>query len=311
MRSLENVFGRPGADRRTIERADDKWVDAQRESKAARFIAIHAGQCLVDNTPALRRLPQHALPDGWRHWQDVFLGHLDGAPLFALSVPPDAATHFESHGSFMELRPLAVALAPADAAVIAHARAMIHWHETHRFCGRCGRELHCASGGHLRRCVDENCEAGDIFPRIDPAVIVLVTYEDKCLLGRQRGWPEGRFSCLAGFAEPGETLEEAVRREVLEEAGVHVDDVAYHSSQPWPFPQSLMIGFRAHAPSPVITLHDDELDDARWFSRDDMRREVAAGTLKLSARLSIAWRLVHDWYAEENDPAELDAGTDR
>lgn len=306
MRSLENIFGRPGADRRTITRSDDGWIDAQRELATARFVVIDTRYCLVGNTPALVRLPKESLPEGWRQWQSVFLGCIDDAPLFALSPPADAVSHFEKFGRFEELRPLALQLAPADAALIAHARAVMHWHETHRYCGRCGGELHCAAGGHARRCLNDACMTGEIFPRIDPAVIMLVTHGDKCLLGRQRSWPEGRFSCLAGFAEAGETLEEAVRREVLEEAGVAVSDIAYHSSQPWPFPQSLMIGFRARALSPAIALHDDELEAARWFSRDDIRRDVAAGRLKLSARLSIAWRLLHDWYAEEADPADLD-----
>ncbi len=305
MRSLENVFGQPGADRRTVERDNDEWIRLQRESPAARFVVIDTRHCLVDDKPALARLPREALPEGWRQWQSVFLGHVDEAPLFALAAPADFETHFERHGRHEELRSLALSLSSTDAALIAHARAVMHWHETHRHCGRCGGELQSAAGGHARRCRNDGCDTNEIFPRIDPAVIVLVTHEDRCLLGRQRSWPPGRFSCLAGFAEAGETLEEAVRREVLEESGVHVGDVAYHSSQPWPFPQSLMIGFTARAVSPDITLHDDELEEARWFSRDDIRRGVAAGSLKLSARLSIAYRLLHDWYAQAGDPGDL------
>ncbi|HEX7047256.1 MAG TPA: NAD(+) diphosphatase [Gammaproteobacteria bacterium] len=306
MRSLENIFGQPGTDRRTIKRADDDWIEMLRESPATRFVIIDTQHCLVDDTPSLVRLPHAALPDGWRKWQTVFLGDADETPLFALAAASKFEAHFETHGRFAELRPLALLLSATDAALIAHARAVMHWHQTHRYCGSCGSELHCASAGHARRCLNDACNMREIFPRIDPAVIMLVTHEDRCLLGRQRGWPEGRYSCLAGFAEAGETLEEAVRREVLEESGVHVDDVVYHSSQPWPFPQSLMIGFRARALSPEIILHDDELEDARWFSRDDIRRQLAAGTLKPSARLSIAYRLLHDWYAEKNDPADLD-----
>lgn len=305
MRSLENVFGRPGADRHTITRSDDRWIEVQRESGSARFLVIDTRHCLVDASPALLRLPRELLPDGWREWQAVFLGRADGVPLFALAPPAQDLPAFAAYGQLAELRPVAMQLSPADAALVAHARAVMHWHETHRFCGCCGEALQCAAGGHARRCMNDACKAGEIFPRIDPAVIVLVTHGDRCLLGRQRGWPAGRFSCLAGFAEAGETLEEAVRREVLEESGVHVEDVAYHSSQPWPFPQSLMVGFTAVAVSPDITLHDDELEAARWFSRDDIRREIVAGTLKVSAQLSIAYRLLHDWYAEKGDPADL------
>lgn len=307
MRSRDNIFGRPGADRRTIERSDDAWIDAQRNSLDARFTIITAKHSLVDDTPALVQLAHEALPPGWLAWQSVFLGVLDDAPLFALAAPGEHTAHFERHGRFEELRAVALRLSPTDAALVAHARAVMHWHATHRYCGGCGQELECARGGHARRCTNGGCEMNEIFPRIDPAVIMLVTHDDRCLLGRQRGWPPGRYSCLAGFAEAGETLEEAVRREAFEEAGVAVDDVRYHSSQPWPFPQSLMIGFTARAVSPAITRHDHELEDARWLSRADIRRELAAGTLKLSAPLSIAYRLLRDWYAEGADPAELDA----
>lgn len=309
MRSPENIFGRPGADRRTIERSDDRWIDAQRDSLDARFVVITTKHSLVDDMPALVQLPHEALPPGWLAWQSVFLGFVptNNAPLFALDAPDEHRAHFERHGRFAELRPVAMQLPPTDAALIAHARAVMHWHETHRYCGGCGQELECARGGHARRCVNDACAMREIFPRIDPAVIMLVTHEDRCLLGRQHGWPPGRYSCLAGFAEAGETLEEAVRREVLEEAGVHVTDVRYHSSQPWPFPQSLMIGFMARATAPDIVLHDHELEDARWVSRADIHRELRAGTLRLSAPLSIAYRLLRDWYAEGADPAELDA----
>lgn len=311
MRSLDNIFGRPGADRRTIERADDAWIDTQRNSLDARFVIVTTKHSLVDDTPALVQLPHEALPPGWLAWQSVFLGFVpgtaSGTPLFALAAPDEYVAHFERHGRFAELRPLAMRLPSTDAALVAHARAVIHWHSTHRYCGGCGQALECARGGHARRCVNDSCHMMEIFPRIDPVVIMLVTHGDRCLLGRQHGWPPGRYSCLAGFAEAGETLEEAVRREVLEEAGVHVTDVRYHSSQPWPFPQSLMIGFMARAESPDITLHDHELEDARWYSRADIHRELAAGTLRVSAPLSIAYRLLRDWYAEHADPAELDA----
>lgn len=305
MRSHLNTFGQPGADRRTIERADDTWIDAQRESLDARFVIVDAQRNLVDATPALVRLPHEALPPGWPAWQSVFLGHVDDAPLFALSPPAEHIAHLERHGRFEELRPVATLLSGTDAALVAHARGVMHWHATHRYCGGCGHELDGARGGHARRCMNDACAMTEIFPRIDPAVIVLVTHEDRCLLGRQHSWPAGRYSCLAGFAEAGETLEETVRREVFEESGVRIGDVVYHSSQPWPFPQSLMIGFEARAQSPDITLHDDELEHARWFTRAEIRSGIADGTLKVSAKLSIAYRLLHDWYAEAADPADL------
>lgn len=306
MRSFENTFGRPAADRRTIERSSDDWIDEQRASSAARFIVNTGSRSLINDKPALVRLTREQLPAQWSHWQTIFLGVLDDAPLFALRAPTELEAHFVQFGNFSEIRPIALLLPQADAAITAHMLAVFHWHTLNRYCGACGQPMRSASGGHARRCEHADCSVVEIYPRIDPAVIVLVTHEDRCLLGRQHAWPAGRYSCLAGFAEAGETLEEVVRREVFEESGVRVDNIEYHSSQPWPFPQSLMLGFRARALSPEITLHDDELEDARWFSREEIRDGIRSGTLKASARLSIAWRLLRDWYAEGADAAELD-----
>lgn len=306
MRSLENTFGRPAADRHTIQRSSDAWILRQRDEATTRFVMSGDSGILVNDMPVLVRLAQRDLPEGWKEWQTVYLGELEQTPLFAIGVPPGSEQNFSEFGTFEQLRPLALGLPEPEAAVAAHFRAVFHWHSLNRFCGGCGTPLQASAAGHSRRCIEADCTIGEMFPRIDPAVIVLVTHEDKCLLGRQRTWPAGRFSCLAGFAEAGETLEEVVRREVFEEAGVPVTDIEYHSSQPWPFPQSLMLGFRARAISPEITLHDDELEDARWFSRQDIRNGLAGGTLQASARLSIAWRLLHDWYAEAGDPADLD-----
>lgn len=305
MRSLDNTFGRPRVDRRTIERSSDEWIKTQRNSEGARFVVSVGTGTLVDSAPALVKLAQQDLPDH-QDWQSIFLGVLDDVPLFALDAPADMANHFLQFGNLAELRPLALLLPEADAAAVAHMRAVFHWHAMNGYCGACGSRMRSTEGGHARRCDTVECAVTEIYPRIDPAVIVLVTHEDRCLLGRQASWPAGRYSCLAGFAEAGETLEEVVRREVYEEAGVNVTDIVYHSSQPWPFPQSLMLGFRARALTRSITLHDDELEDARWFSRQEIRESLGNGTLKASARLSIAWRLLRDWYAEDADATELD-----
>lgn len=306
MRSLKNTFGRPAADRRTIDRSSDEWIHEQRASTAARFVVNIETRSLINEKPALVKLAKEQLPQGWTQWRSVFLGELDSAPLFALQAPPETETHFLEFGKFSELRPIALLLPEADAAITAHMLAVFHWHALNQYCGACGQPMRNTGGGHARRCDNAVCNVGEIYPRIDPAVIVLVTHEDRCLLGRQHAWPVGRYSCLAGFAEAGETLEEVVRREVFEESGVRVDDIEYHSSQPWPFPQSLMLGFRARALSTDITLHDDELEDARWFSRQEILDSIENGTLKTSARLSIAWRLLRDWYAEGADATDLD-----
>ena len=169
----------------------------------------------------------------------------------------------------------------------AHARALSLWHDATLYCSRCGAASRPEAGGNARRCINPEC-GQDLFPRTDPAIIVLVASGDRCLLGRQPSWPGGLYSTISGFVEPGESLEDAVRREVYEETNIRVGAVRYHSSQPWPFPSSLMLGFVAEANSEAIILNDGELEDARWFSRE----ELIAGNVDLPMHLSIARRLV-------------------
>lgn len=308
-KSRLNIFGRPFADRRTIERASDEWIAMQRDAPDARFLPMHQGTALLEQK-TLAWLPHEALPPGWPQWQGVFLGIHEDIPRFALEVPGDEKSHFARHGEFTELRPAAFLLEDAELALFAHGRAVLHWHRLNRFCGGCGEPMQAAAGGHARRCLNEACAMGETYPRIDPAIIVLVTHGERCLLGRQHAWPKGRYSCLAGFAEAGETLEETVRREVYEEAGIPVTGIVYHSSQPWPFPQSLMIGFHARAEHDAIRLLDDELEDARWFSATELRDEVAAGRVLMPSPISVAWNLIRDWYAGLGDPRELQRETE-
>lgn len=300
------TFCQPAADRCSIERCDDAWVLAQKKAPATRFVITCGTSCLVDASFALAKLTREELPRDWQDWPSIFLGIDEDVPVFALSAPESRSERFREHGTFSGLRPVAMSLSPEDASLVAHARAVFHWHDLNRFCGGCGGELVCSSAGHTRRCGDADCMLTEIFPRIDPAVIMLVTHGEHCLLGRQAAWPPCRYSCLAGFMEAGETLEETVRREVREESGVQVGDVHYYASQPWPFPQSLMVGFHAIARSTEITLHDDELEDARWFSRADIRSGLESGQLRLATPLSIAYALIREWYAEGDDPALLD-----
>jgi NAD+ diphosphatase len=166
----------------------------------------------------------------------------------------------------------------------------------------CGAPVVVVTAGHRARCTNPDC-AIEHFPRVDPAMIVIVSYGDACLLGRQATWPERRYSTLAGFVEPGESLEDTVRREVFEEAGVRVGDCAYHSSQPWPFPASLMVGFTAEAVDPTIRL-GGELAEARWFTADDIVRGLAERTLGLSPPVSVSFRLIEHWM-RENAGVEL------
>jgi NAD+ diphosphatase len=192
------------------------------------------------------------------------------------------------------LREVADRLDAQEAALAAPTVALVAWHANHQRCPRCGEPTVVTHAGWVRRCVAEGV---DHFPRTDPAVIMAVVDEDdRLLLGHASAWAPGRFSTLAGYVEPGESLEQAVRREVHEEVGVTIGDVAYRASQPWPFPASLMLGFRAQALSTEVTVDDDEIDAARWFTRDELARAARAGEVLLPGRSSISRALVEEWY---------------
>jgi NAD+ diphosphatase len=198
------------------------------------------------------------------------------------------------------VRALAPAIAPGEAAILAEARSLLDWHARHRFCAQCGSPTSMAAAGWKRRCPE--CRASH-FPRTDPVVIMLATHGERALLGRNRRRPGARFSCLAGFVEPGETPEEAVRREVHEEAGVRCGRARYLSAQPWPFPSSLMMGFLAEALTEEITVDADEIAEARWFSRDEVREMVARAAagpddpsqVSLPSPIAIAHHICRRW----------------
>ena len=222
----------------------------------------------------------------------VMLGRFRDVVCFAVEVDGDAppATLPEAT-SFEDLRMVGGNLPADEAGLLAYARAMVLWRRRHRHCGTCGAPTMVASAGHVMRCSSVSC-SDEQFPRLDPAIIVLVTDGERALRGRQAAWPAGRYSTIAGFVEPGESLEDAVLREVLEETGVTVVDARYHSSQPWPFPSSLMIGFTATAAPGAVAKADEELEDVRWFSRAD----IAAGGVGLPPPQSVSFRLIEDWY---------------
>jgi NAD+ diphosphatase len=194
------------------------------------------------------------------------------------------------------LREAGLLLSAREAGLMVHAVGLENWQRTHRFCSRCGERTVIASSGHIRRC--QACGA-EHYPRTDPAVIMtVVDSDDRLLLGSQSQWPEGRFSTLAGFVEPGESLEAAVRREVAEEVGIVVGAVRYLGSQPWPFPSSLMVGFEATADSVDVEFVDGEIAQARWFTRPGLLAAVTSGEVRLSPRVSIARLLMENWYGE-------------
>jgi len=193
----------------------------------------------------------------------------------------------------MEVREAGALMTQEDGGLVAYAAAIINWHRRHRFCANCGNPTHVGEAGHVREC--PRCGAIH-HPRTDPVVIMVVHDGERALLGRQQQWPEGRYSALAGFVEPGESLEEAVAREVLEESGIVVGDVLYRSSQPWPFPTSLMLGFHATYAGGEAIIGDSELQDVRWFTREELTEIAAGGTdFHLPPPLAIARRLIDEW----------------
>jgi len=234
----------------------------------------------------------------------IFLGLREEIAYLAVDLShleePEIDPLTAGRGAFRDLRAVGPVMDRGDSAILAYARGLAHWHARHGFCGVCGAATVSEKGGHQRRCTNEDCAAAH-FPRTDPAVIMLLhDGADRCVLGRQPFWPPGMHSTLAGFVEPGESLEEAVAREVREEVGlvVAVEDVSYHSSQPWPFPSSIMLGFHARADFAPLDLGPDELESARWYSREELLSSPEDESFKLPRRDSIARRLIEDWLEE-------------
>ena len=288
-----NVFAGAFVDRSGHRRRDLEWLKRVVSGPDARFLPVWRENCLACDEPPRITLLGHEEVDAFLDWQGaIFLGMYRDEPVFALALDNDADPPLKAAGQYHDLRYLGSVLPPDEANLAAHARALVTWHGRQRFCSICGSETRSESAGNTRVCVNAAC-GEQIFPRVDPAIIVLVERGDRCLLGRQTSWPDGRYSTIAGFVEPGESLEDAVRREVSEETDIAVGEVRYHSSQPWPFPASLMLGFTATATSEEIQLNDGELEDARWFTR----KECRSGFPKLPFRPSIARRLVDDWLA--------------
>ena len=304
--SRPNVYSASPLDRIATRREDHDWIAQQLSDPTSLFVPVWRNRSLVrgldDGAPeavyiagaiasSLRMLGAGASAP----W--AFLGTLDEVAVFALdiSAAEDPVPLLpESLGKFVDLRSVGWGVPRPEASVLAHARGLMHWRARHRFCGVCGGVCDVKSSGHVMQCTA--CEAQH-FPRTDPAVIMLVHRGDRALLGHSTRFPRATmYSTLAGFVEPGETLEEAVRREVFEESGIKVGDVHYHSSQPWPFPGNIMLGFYAEGLTEDITIDPEELKDARWFSRDEMRNCEQHG-FALPRVDSIARRLIEDWLA--------------
>jgi NAD+ diphosphatase len=293
----ENLFAGAYLDRRAEARLREDWLLDARADRGTLYIGMRQGAALVhpggaDRLARLAFLPvdDPRIAAAGDPEQLVLLGWYEERRCVLVELPEDFATTQEVE-AFAELRPLSSELPAREAALAAYARAMNLWRANHRFCGRCGTPTVSERAGHARRCPACGYQS---FPRLDPAIIVLAQDGERALLGRQPGWPPGRYSTIAGFVEPGESLEDAVRRELLEEAGVEAVELQYDSSQPWPFPSSLMLGFMARAIATPPVLNDGELEDAQWFSRDD----VLSGRVLLPPRESISRRLIENWLYE-------------
>jgi NAD+ diphosphatase len=286
-------FRHAGHDRLGHRRGDDEFLTSAWGRSSSRVLVIRDSDLAVTpGTQALRFVSPAEAPPGQR----MLLGAVDGTVYFLVLADPDA----ELEGDFVGLRHLATTLESWQASLAVHAVSLAGWHQRHPRCSVCGAQTAVARAGETRSCPE--CGAMH-FPRTDPAVIMLVTDEqDRCLLGHNSARVASWYSTLAGFVEPGESPEQAVVREVYEEVGVEVEDVTYAGSQPWPFPSSLMLGFFARATTTEIRVDGDEITQARWFTREQLRKEVEAGQLVLPTTISIAGSLITSWYGAELPP---------
>jgi len=301
-----NFYAGPFLDRRGNQRRDDAWLSRSLASAETRIIPLWRDHNLF--TPSQDTLgddppsPRFLTRDEWAKVESqadspIYLGfheerHFFAADLSRAEDPPLAAL-----GEFTDLRQTGPLLPRFEGSILAYARGLVYWHSQHGYCGVCSARTRLVDGGHVRRCNNESCGAMH-FPRTDPAIIVLVTHGDSVLVGRSPRWPVGTYSALAGFVEPGESLEMAVAREVQEEVGLRLPlgAIRYNSSQPWPFPASIMLGFFAAADDTALTLDKNEIEDAIWVHRRDLR-DASDGSFRLPRADSIARRLITDWLA--------------
>ena len=277
---MDYAFDRTQHDRAAHLRKADAW-----RTPDVRVLVIGGEHVATVGGSGIRWVTLDEAPDG--EW--IFLGTRGDQRFAAVMVdrvPPELEP--------ASLRMIGPSVAPEEASLAVHAVGIARWHQIHMFCAKCGHPTDVAEAGHVRIC--PSCGAHH-FPRTDPAVIMLITDgDDRALLGRQPVWPEGRFSTLAGFVEPGETLDDAVRREVMEEVGIVVGHVRYAASQPWPFPSSLMLGFFGDAVTTDIRVDQDEIAEARWFTRDEVTEMTSSSELLLPPNVSISRWLLQQWH---------------
>jgi NAD+ diphosphatase len=294
-----NFYVTASLDRASARRRNPDWLAERLANPESRLLLVWRGQNLVREASApaaalLEVAEARALLDEAR--EVALLGLIGETAHFAVDLSHREDPPILPGARFTDLRSVGALMSREHGGLLAYARGLLHWHQRHRFCGACGSATESREGGHMRRCTNPACGI-EHHPRTDPAVIMRVEHRGRILLGRQKQWPPGMHSVLAGFVEPGERLEDAVRREVLEEVGLKLTQVRYHSSQPWPFPASIMLGFTATAGDEAIVVDGEELESARWFTREELLASPEDETFRLPRRDSIARRLVEDWIA--------------
>jgi NAD+ diphosphatase len=288
-----NFFAGPYIDRRAEEREHPGWARTALEDPGTLYLLASGTRHLVHTQPEPRIAFLEGAPGALAAADEnrlVLLGWFRERRCVLVEVGDEIPAELPKDSSFEELRPLSPLMRGDEAGLLAYARALSIWRARQRYCGACGAATIARRAGHSMCCSKEGC-AQEFFPRLDPAIIVLVTDGERALLGRQATWPPRRYSTIAGFVEPGESLEDAVAREVMEESCVQVTGTRYDSSQPWPFPASIMLGFRAWARPESVARCTGELEDVRWFTRDEIR----AGAALLPPAHSISHRLITTW----------------
>jgi NAD+ diphosphatase len=294
-----NFFSGPYIDRRAEAREDPGWLEAALADPATLYMLAKGTAQLVRTKPEPRIefvTREHPVVRQVERRQFALLGWFRDTRCVLIELEPERPVSVPAEATFEELRPLSPLLRGDEAGLLAYARALTIWRSRHEFCGVCGFPTVPERAGHVIRCTNPAC-GHEFFPRLDPAIIVLVTDGERALLGRQASWPTGRYSTIAGFVEPGESLEDAVVREVMEETAVRVTGVSYHSSQPWPFPSSIMIGFQATAAPGGIVRVSGELEAAAWFTRE----QINSGQTVVPPSHAISYRLISAWLNSTRD----------
>jgi NAD+ diphosphatase len=294
------MFSFSEIDRQSQLRADTSTISGFLQSNQSRTLLWQDGHFLMQDGQPRYFSYQQLL--GFKSGLDeaVYLGQYQGHEYFAAQIKQAGIDFAESE--MMSLRRASAVVSGPDAEMMVYAQGLLNWLRNHAFCSRCGSDTTIIEAGHGRRCNNTQC-AKVSYPKIDPAVIFSIVNntgtESRILLGRKAIWDENRYSVIAGFVEPGETLEDAVRREAYEETGVKVDRVEYIDSQPWPFPDSLMLGFSAQTSEHLITLIDQELEKAAWFTASEIEEGIKTQMFKMPFRISIAWRLIDSWFTAQ------------